>query len=236
MTYQQPIIQQPAANRDATQYRPASLSSDVWVPAALAGITGMAAVLGYAWLWYEWPAKWPDLPLEWAIPVFLVAAGAMWFWRMRHHDDTLIAAVERAEAQRDAAAAKAAQVETVYTTLLEVTQKKVGTDEVVFMGRIPLPISDDVAAQFARAALDNLSLAERPWAGAGKPMTAGEAGQYRTVKRKLLDAKPPLLAYVTNGGRQRLMATDEGRQVFGQFLAEYERQSGRSGEPAEDDE
>ena len=230
----QPVpIQQQAANRDATQYRPANIASDVAVPAALSGITGIAAVIGYAWLWWMWPDRWPDFPLECALPVFLITAGAMWYWRMRHHDDTLIALTERAEAQRDAAA-KAQQIETTYATMIEVTQRQAGTDRIFYMGRIPPPIRDEIAVQFARAALNNLSLAERQWAGSGKPMTSGESGEYRTVKRRMMDATPALLGYVTVSGRQRLVATAEGRQVFEQFVAEYERKAGRTGEPADD--
>jgi len=200
--------------KQETHIRQADPLSDVVVPGLQSLITGALGCIAVSAIAYQF-----QLSFLFTVGAFAISAAAMWFWRMRDYSKLLraVETVTHHDLDHDGYVGQPTEPERKSFSI-DITEKK---NTGARMRRIDVPVSDDVFAQFARAALAGQPLTHRAWAGANKPMSDGE---YRKTQSVLLSEG--LLEWGAVGGKRTVILSERGRDVFTAFLSELDARAG----------
>jgi len=185
--------------------RAASLESDVLVPLAQAGATGVVVALagGVVAIWLRWPWWWPvaggclSMATAW---LMLLGAHRRLLWIY----ETVSEAVEAVKEEREP---KSEQV------LVELYQRTDNQNRVQAR-RFELPPGVTVRAfrDWARDVAGGRSAARAQWVGPGRPFSRDSYDQFSQAMEKL-----GILANVPGKGRQ---VTAGGRHLLARWLSE----------------
>lgn len=190
----------PPSSRDARQYRAAHPLSEVVVPLALAGVSAAAALMITAWLYMEisWLPQW--IVLLSTFVTFVV----VWVWRLRHHDDNLLALDEQTRMEQ--AVNMPPPVEANYIHI-DMSVKKADGKR---LQRFDLPCSEETLVEVAEAMLGGSLLQDSEWAGKsrGKPFSEGGLRRFKTtligqgIAQWVDSTNPRLGVTLSNTGRE----------------------------------
>lgn len=212
----QPIVIQPDpfTARIGKAWRPATQESEVFVPLLLAVVSGSLAAGLYLWAWWEIDAL--HLSVECVPFIFLVTAIVVWVWRIRKHDEMLLASDLQAQVAQET------QLMPEPSVRVDVTLHRSDRNTPQLL-RFDLPCNEETLYEVADALLHGSNLNESDWAGLnqGRPFSEVSLSKFKRalVAYNLAEWVDP------KNVRLGMKLTDEGRQFFEQVI-----DNGQSGE------